>query len=519
MKRALISVTDKTGLLDLVDGIQNLGYQVISTGGTLKFILDNGRNAIPIEEFTGFPEMFDGRTKTLHPKVHGGILYIRDNENHVNQATQQGIESIDMVVVNLYDFEGAINSNKSHGEIIENIDIGGPSMIRSAAKNHKDVLVVVDPKDYYKVIEKAQNNAIDLDFRVQMAMKAFSLTAYYDGMISNYFVKQAKSKDSEQNLDFNSFDLELRSIPLRKSQSLRYGENPHQEAAVYDIPYQKSLLSYINQLSGKELSYNNLNDLNTAVEICADFADSKLITTSVIKHANPCAVAMAENSFDSYMKAYEADSLSIFGGIIATNGVVDKATAEEINKIFVEIVAAKEFTKEAIQILTQKQNLRLIEIDYSKKPYSEIYKNINGKMLVQSADIDFPEGNHIATKKTPSPKEMEDLLFAMKVSKHTKSNAIVIAKDLTTVAIGSGQTSRIWALETALNNNKNKNFQQTVMGSDAFFPFADCVELASQYGITAIIQPGGAIKDQESIDLCDKKGISMVMTGVRHFKH
>lgn len=524
MKKALVSVTDKQNIIEMVDVLLEEGYEIISTGGTLQYIREYGRKATDIENFTGFPEMFEGRIKTLHPKVHGGLLFKRDDTTHRLQAEEQDIRPIDVVIVNLYDFEGTMNSGKSHEDIIENIDIGGPSMVRSASKNYKDVLIVVDPKDYQEVAERIKNNRVDLSFREKMAMKAFSLTAYYDAMISGYFIrrfneKASKGENEEVFVNFNPFDIEQRAIPIKKSQNLRYGENPHQKACVYDIASEKSLLSKIKQLGGKELSYNNLNDLNTAVEICADFLDTPGITTAVIKHATPCAVAIGETSYQSYRKAYQADPVSIFGGIIATNAVVDEETANEIAKIFVEIVAARDFTPEAIRVLSQKNNLRILKIDYDRLPSSEVYKNISGKMLVQSSDFDSEEEFRIVTEKSPSDREKRDLLFAMKVVKHTKSNAVVFAKDLATIAIGGGQTSRIWAVETALSNYKSNDFNGSVMASDAFFPFDDCVTLIAQHGISAIIQPGGAIRDKDSIEVCDKNEIAMIFTGVRHFKH
>lgn len=522
MKKALISVTNKQNIIDMVDVLLEAGYEIISTGGTLQHIRDRGRKATDIEKFTGFPEMFEGRIKTLHPKVHGGLLFKRDDSRHRLQAEEQDIQPIDVVIVNLYDFEGTMNSGKSHEDIIENIDIGGPSMVRSASKNYKDVLIVVDPSDYREVAERIKEDRIDLPFREKMAMKAFSLTAYYDAMISSYFIHrfQEKASKNEQNVEaFDPFKIEFRALPIKKSQDLRYGENPHQKACVYDIPCERSLLSKIKQLNGKELSYNNLNDLNTAVEICADFADQKGITTAVIKHATPCAVAMGDNAYGSYKKAYDADPVSIFGGIIASNGTIDEETAKEITKIFVEIVAARDFTEEALRILSEKSNLRILKIDYDLLPSSISYKNISGKMLAQSGDFRSADGFEVVTKKSPSDQEKENLLFAMKVVKHTKSNAVVFAKDLVTVAIGGGQTSRIWAVETALRNYKNNRFEGAVMASDAFFPFDDCVKLVAEYGITSIIQPGGAIRDKDSIEACDQREISMVFTGVRHFKH
>ena len=523
MKRALVSVTDKQNIIDIIDVLLQADYEIISTGGTLQHIRERGRKATAIEDFTGFPEMFEGRIKTLHPKVHGGLLFKRGSEEHIVQAMTGDIAPIDVVIVNLYDFEGTLHSGKCHEDIIENIDIGGPSMIRSASKNYQDVLVVVDPSDYQEVADRIRNNTIDLSFREKMAMKAFSLTAYYDAMISGYFVSRVseheKRNPQTEGKCFMEYDLEQRAIPIKKAQKLRYGENPHQKAAVYDIPSERSMLSKFVQLGGKELSYNNLNDLNTALEICADLLEEGSVATSVIKHATPCAVSVSDSTYQSYINAYHADPVSIFGGIIATTGVVDGETASAVSKIFVEIVAAKDFTEEAIQILSQKSNLRILKINYELAPTSRSFKNVSGKLLIQDTDFGAEEAYHVVTRKVPSDREKEDLLFAMKVVKHTKSNAVVFAKNKTTIAIGGGQTSRIWAVETALANYKEQDFKGAVMASDAFFPFDDCVNLVAEHGIVSIIQPGGAIRDRDSIDACDKNDISMVFTGIRHFRH
>ncbi len=519
MRRALISVTDKSNIIFMVDALAASGYQIISTGGTLKHIRENAREAIDIEEFTGFPEMFEGRIKTLHPKVHGGLLYKRGDERHLAQAKEGDILPIDVVIVNLYDFEGAVNRGGSHDEIVENIDIGGPSMIRSSAKNYKDVLVVVDPQDYPEVAERIRRDELDEPFRQKMAMKAFAMTAYYDAMISSYFTEKYADHISWEEYTAYLGALEKRIIPLKKVQSLRYGENPHQRAAVYNVVGERSYLSDLVQLGGKELSYNNINDLNTAVEICADFTDPDRIVTAVVKHASPCAVALGEDTLRSYERAYEADSLSIFGGVIATNGVVDRPTAEKISEIFVEIVAAKDFTDEALAVFSKKSNLRIIKINYAVDPPEYLFKHVSGKMLLQSADFDQREGFEVVTDVRPTEEQKQDLLFAMKVAKFTRSNAVVFAKDLATVAIGGGQTSRIWAVETALNNYRDKDFSGAVMASDAFFPFDDCIKLVSKHNIAAVIQPGGAIRDQDSIDACNQAHIAMVFTGTRHFKH
>lgn len=508
MKRALISVTDKTGVSDFANKLSNLGYEIVSTGGTLSAIKDSGIDAIAIDEITNFPEMLDGRVKTLHPMVHGALLYRRDLPSHVETAKKYDIKPIDIVAVNLYDFEGSLKAKKSHEEMIENIDIGGPSMIRSAAKNHRDVLVVVDPSDYDEVIERLQNGSADLDFREKMAMKAYSATAYYDSMIARYFMK----KTSQESKTF--------TIGLKKVDDLRYGENPHQGAKVYADTFVKSYFSDYKQLNGKELSYNNLNDLNSAVELCAEFdSQSGDYAAVALKHATPCGVALGTSAFDAYKKTYEADKLSIFGGIIAINAVVCAETAKLMSEIFLEVVAAPGYTEEALEILKQKKNLRVLVIDFKAKRAEIDIKYVSGQVLIQETDSVEDAKFECATTSSPTSEEERDLKFAMKVCKYVKSNAVVIAKNTTTVAIGGGQTSRIWALNSAINNYSDKDFKGCVMASDAFFPFPDCVEKAAEIGITSIIQPGGAMRDQLSIDECNKNNISMIFTGTRHFKH
>lgn len=508
MKRVLISVTDKTGIVDFATGLAKLGYEIVSTGGTLKVIKDAGIQAISIDDVTGFPEMLDGRVKTLHPKVHGGLLYKRNNQTHVDTVKEHEITPIDMVVVNLYDFEGSLKANKSHSEMIENIDIGGPSMIRSAAKNYKDVLVVVDVNDYSEILNRIKVNELDEKFREVLAMKAFSSTAYYDSMISRYFVKHTGVEADKFTLGF------------KKADELRYGENPHQGAVVYNDSFVDSLLSSYTQLNGKALSFNNLNDLNGAIELVKEFDIFKGEYVAVaVKHATPCGVALGNNGFEAYKKAYEADKLSIFGGIVAVNFEVDKETAMLMSEVFLEVIAAPSFTDEALTILREKKNLRLLVIDFTKDTVDINIKYTSGKVLIENADKNQEELANVVTKKMPTTAEMKDLIFAMKVCKHVKSNAIVLAKNETTVALGGGQTSRIWALNSAINNYSDKEINGSVMASDAFFPFADCVELAANHGITSIIQPGGAMKDKESIESCDNNNISMVFTGVRHFRH
>ncbi|WP_028829497.1 bifunctional phosphoribosylaminoimidazolecarboxamide formyltransferase/IMP cyclohydrolase [Proteocatella sphenisci] len=508
MKRALISVTDKTGIVEFARSLSELGYEIISTGGTLNEISKNGIAVTPIDKITNFPEILDGRVKTLHPMVHGGLLYKRDNPRHVETASKHGISPIDIVVVNLYDFEGSLKLNKAHEEMIENIDIGGPSMIRSAAKNYKDVLVVVEPNDYDKITDMLKNEKITLELREELAMKAYSATAYYDAMISRYFMSKTGKESDSVTLGF------------KKVEELRYGENPHQAAKLYNDNFVNSYFSNYNQLNGKNLSFNNLNDLNTAVELCAEFDSSKGDFAAVaLKHATPCGVALGNTPFEAFKKAYDADKLSIFGGIVAMNSIVDADTAALMSEIFLEVVAAPSYTEDALEILKKKKNLRILEIDVKLKKSEFDIKYLSGKVLIQDTDNIKDEKFECVTLKKTTKEEDKDLIFAMKVCKYVKSNAVVIAKDLATRAIGGGQTSRIWALDTAINNYSDKNFSGCVLASDAFFPFSDCVELAAEIGITSIIQPGGSVKDQMSIDECNKSGVSMIFTGTRHFKH
>ncbi len=507
MKRALVSVTNKEGIVEFCKGLVELGFEIVSTGGTLKKLNDEGVNAIPIDDVTKFPEMLDGRVKTLHPMVHGGLLYRRDLESHVNTIKEYGIQPIDLVCVNLYEFEKALKAGKPMAEMIENIDIGGPSMIRSAAKNFKDVLIVTDVRDYDKVLEAIKEKTDDYDFRLNLAYKAFSTTGAYDAMISRYFAGVVGDEFPE-----------TLNISLKKVEHLRYGENSQQKANKYVDPFvQKSLLDY-EQLHGKEISFNNLNDLYGAVALVREFGD--VTVTAAIKHSTPCGVAIGENGYDSYMKAYNADPQSIFGGIVAVNYKVDKATATEMNKIFLEIVAAPDFDEDALAVLKQKKNLRILKLtNLEAKEAKYDIKYLEGKVLVQDLNTKIIDEIKVVTNAKPSESQISDMEFGMKVVKYVKSNAICIVKNGVTLAIGGGQTSRVWALENAIHNNQDKDFQGSVLASDAFFPFNDCVQVAANAGVSAIVQPGGSIKDQDSIDLCNELNIPMVFTGYRHFRH
>ena len=507
MKRALVSVTNKEGVVEFCQGLEKLGFEIVSTGGTMKKLVEAGVKAIAIDDVTGFPEMLDGRVKTLHPLVHGGLLYLRDNPEHVATVEKHGIHSIDLVCVNLYEFEKALRAGKPMAEMIENIDIGGPSMIRSAAKNFRDVLIVTDPTDYTSVLEAIENKTDDYDFRLRLAYKAYSTTGAYDAMISRYFAGVVGEEFPD-----------TLNISLKKVEHLRYGENSQQAANKYEDAFvQSSLLDY-DQLHGKEISFNNVNDLYGAVAIVREFGDQ--IVTAAIKHSTPCGVAIGETGYDSYMKAYEADPQSIFGGIVAVNYKVDAATATEMNKIFLEIVAAPDYDEDALEILKKKKNLRILKLtNLQARDAKYDIKYLEGKVLVQQLNTKMIDEMKVVTEAQPTAAQISDMEFGMKVVKYVKSNAICIVKNGVTLAIGGGQTSRVWALENAIHNNQDKDFNGAVLASDAFFPFNDCVEVAANAGISAIVQPGGSVRDQDSIDLCNQKGIPMVFTGYRHFRH
>ena len=507
MKRALVSVTNKDGIVDFCKGLVELGFEIVSTGGTMTKLQEANIPCIAIDDVTGFPEILDGRVKTLHPKVHGGLLFRRDVSKHVETVKKMDIKPIDLVCVNLYEFEKALKAGKPMEDMIENIDIGGPSMIRSAAKNFKDVLIVTDPKDYDVVLTAIKDNQDDFDFRLNLAYKAFSTTGAYDAMISRYFADVVGD-------DFP----DVLNISLKKTEHLRYGENSQQRANAYVDPFvQHSLLDY-EQLHGKEISFNNVNDLYGAVAVVREFSDQ--IVTAAIKHSTPCGVAIGKDGYDSYMKAYNADPQSIFGGIVAVNYKIDKQTAEEMHKIFLEIVAAPDFDEDALEILKKKKNLRILKLkDLTVREAKYDIKYLEGKVLVQDINTEMIKEMNCVTEAKPTNEQISDMEFGMRVVKFVKSNAICIVKDGVTLAVGGGQTSRVWALENAIHNNPDKDFNGAVLASDAFFPFSDCAEVAYNAGISAIVQPGGSIRDQDSIDFCNEKGIPMVFTGYRHFRH
>jgi phosphoribosylaminoimidazolecarboxamide formyltransferase / IMP cyclohydrolase len=511
-KRALISVSDKKGIVEFAKSLIQKDYEIISTGGTAKVLVDAGIKVIGISEVTGYPECLDGRVKTLHPKIHGGLLAIRDNTEHMETLKNLDINTIDMVVVNLYPFRQTIqNENVSLEEAIENIDIGGPSMLRAAAKNYKYVTVIIDPADYETVISEIELTGDTTDItRFKLAAKVFSLTASYDGLICSYLREKAGLEQYPDTL----------TMTFEKQQDLRYGENPHQSAAYYRelLPAKGSMVNAV-QLHGKELSYNNINDLYGALQTLAEFDEPAAVA---VKHANPCGIGVGLSIYEAYTKAYKADEISIFGGIVALNRTVDQKTAEEINNIFIEIVIAPSYDKDALETLKGKKNIRILqlaELENIKKTQLEV-KTINGGLLIQEEDRkDFAaEDLRVVTHRKPTDKEMNNLLFAWKTVKHVKSNAIVIAKNNMTLGIGPGQTNRIWAAQMSLER-AGVEAKGAVLSSDAFFPFDDVVQEAAKAGITAIIQPGGSLRDQDSIDACNKHGIAMVFTGMRHFKH
>ncbi|MFZ5352514.1 MAG: bifunctional phosphoribosylaminoimidazolecarboxamide formyltransferase/IMP cyclohydrolase [Bacillota bacterium] len=512
IKRALISVSDKTGIVEFARELDSLGIEIISTGGTAKALQEAGIRIIGISEVTGYPECLDGRVKTLHPKIHGGLLALRDNKEHMATLKELDIETIDMVVVNLYPFRKTIEKpGVELAEAIENIDIGGPSMLRAAAKNYRYVTVVIDPADYNTVIAEMKNTGrISEDTNFKLSAKVFSHTASYDALIANYLWEKAELPKYP----------DIITMTFEKAQDLRYGENPHQTASYYKEmkPSKGSLVNAV-QLHGKELSFNNINDANGALETLKEFSEPAAVA---VKHANPCGVGIADNIYEAYMKAYKADPVSIFGGIVALNREVDEKTAEELNKIFVEIVIAPAYSDKALEILKGKKNIRILALEdiLNINPKETDIKKVSGGLLIQESDwkdFDMSEVKYVTDRK-PTDKEMADLLFAWKVVKHVKSNAIVVAKDGMTLGAGPGQVNRIWAAEMSLDR-AGEEVRGAVMASDAFFPFNDVVQAAAKAGITSIIQPGGSNKDQDSIDECNKYGIAMIFTGMRHFKH
>ena len=516
--RVLVSVSDKTGLVPFVKGLQAAGWEVIATGGTQRLLEDEGVKTIGISEVTGFPEICDGRVKTLHPKVHGALLARRDEPSHMQALAENGIETIDMVCVNLYPFRETIaKEGVTMAEAIEKIDIGGPSMLRSAAKNWNDVTVVCDPTDYDTILSevRATGNTTK-ETRLRLSAKAYTHTAEYDCCIATYMRQQAGLNEKL----FLEFDLK---------QGLRYGENPHQHAKFYAateaVPFS---LASAKQLNGKELSYNNIQDANAALNIVREFGDVPFCVG--LKHMNPCGAAIGKDVVDAWTKAYEADKVSIFGGIVATNCEVTREAAELMKPIFLEIIMAPKFSEGALEVLCTKKNLRLLEVDMSADTASHMqYVSVNGGLLAQELDTTTKTitADMCVTKVQPTAEQLTDLQFAWRIVKHVKSNAIVVVKDGKTLGVGAGQMNRVGSAGIALKQaeealaaeGKDIRKEGLVMGSDGFFPFGDSVESAAQYGIAAIVQPGGSVRDEESVEAANRHGITMLFTGMRHFKH
>ncbi|HFK5581305.1 bifunctional phosphoribosylaminoimidazolecarboxamide formyltransferase/IMP cyclohydrolase [Elizabethkingia anophelis] len=502
-KRALISVSDKSGLIDFARFLEKNNYELISTGGTFKHLKDAGLSPIQIDEVTNFPEMLDGRVKTLHPKVHGGILAIRSNEEHMKTVQEHGIGLIDMVIVNLYPFFENADKEISLEEKVEFIDIGGPSMLRSAAKGFFDVTVITDASDYAKIQEEIETSGnTQLETRKMLAGKVFNLTAAYDAAISKMLLEE--EYPNYLNASF------------KKVANLRYGENPHQSAAYYVSTVEKGAMKDFEQLGGKELSFNNLRDMDLCWKVVNEFKEE--MACCAVKHSTPCGVAVGTTPGETYRKTFECDPVSIFGGIVGMNFKVDAATATALNETFLEIVMAPDFDADALEILNKKKNLRVIKI---KHPVSDkqVWVKIDGGMLVQNADDEFSEDISVVTEKQPTDEQRKALIFSQRVVKYVKSNAIVVSNGQQALGIGGGQVNRIWATQHAVERAKAKFGGELVLASDAFFPFRDVVDFCAAEGIKAIIQPGGSMRDEESIQAANEHEIPMLFTGMRHFFH
>jgi phosphoribosylaminoimidazolecarboxamide formyltransferase/IMP cyclohydrolase len=521
--RALLSVSDKTGLVDFARALTGLGVELVSTGGTAKALKDAGLAVRDVSELTGFPEMMDGRVKTLHPKVHGGLLAIRDNKQHTAAMKEHGIAPIDLLVVNLYPFEATVAKGGSYDDCVENIDIGGPAMIRAAAKNHADVTVVVDAADYARVLDelKTHGGATTLDLRKKLAAKAYARTATYDAAISNWFADVLKDPAP----DYRAFGGKL-------AEALRYGENPHQSAAFYRGGVARAGVATARQTQGKQLSYNNINDTDAAYECIAEFDPKRTAACVIVKHANPCGVAEGTSLIEAYKKALACDPVSAFGGIVALNGTLDADAAKAITEIFTEVIIAPDATEDAIKIVAAKKNLRLLLAGGLPDPRAAglTVKSVAGGLLVQSRDNAVVDDMALktVTKRAPTEAELRDLRFAFRVAKHVKSNTIVYAKDRATVGIGAGQMSRVDAARIAALKAKDAATEAklavpltkgSVVASDAFFPFPDGLLVTIEAGATAVIQPGGSMNDDKVIKAADDHGIAMVLTGTRHFRH
>lgn len=502
-KRALISVSDKSGLVDFAKFLEANNYELISTGGTFKHLKDAGLNPIQIDEVTDFPEMLDGRVKTLHPKVHGGLLAVRSNEEHMKTVQEYEIGLIDMVIVNLYPFFENVNKAISLDEKVEFIDIGGPSMLRSAAKNFNSVTVLTDVNDYEIVQnEMSANGDSTIETRKKLAGKVFNLTSAYDAAISSMLL------DEEYPTYLNA--------SYKKVSDLRYGENPHQSAAYYTSTFENGAMKDFEILGGKELSFNNLRDMDLCWKVVNEFKEE--MACCAVKHSTPCGVAVGTSALETYTKTFECDPISIFGGIIGMNYKVDAATAEELNKTFLEIVMATDFDEDALEILRKKKNLRIIKIKNSVTD-KQMWVKIDGGMLVQNADDQFSDDIKLMTETAPTEEQRKALLFSQRVVKYVKSNAIVVSNGVQAIGIGGGQVNRIWATQQAIERAKAKFDGELVLASDAFFPFRDVVDFCAQEGIKAIIQPGGSMKDNDSIEAANEHKIPMLFTGMRHFLH
>lgn len=502
-KRALISVSDKSGLTDFAKFLEEKNYELISTGGTFKHLKDAGLHPIQIDEVTEFPEMLDGRVKTLHPKVHGGLLAVRNSEEHMKTVQEHGIGLIDMVIVNLYPFFENANADISLNEKVEFIDIGGPSMLRSGAKNFNAVTVITEVEDYAKVQQEiTENGDTTLETRQKLAGKVFNLTSAYDGAIS----KMLLDEDYPQYLNAS----------YKKVSDLRYGENPHQSAAYYSSTTDNGAMKDFEILGGKELSFNNLRDMDLCWKVVNEFKNE--MACCAVKHSTPCGVAVGSSALETYKKTFECDPVSIFGGIIGMNFKVDAATAEELNKTFLEIVMAPDFDADALDILKKKKNLRIIKIKNAVSD-KQTWVKIDGGILVQDNDNQFSEDIQTVTVFKPSAQQEKALLFAQRVVKYVKSNAIVVSNGFQALGIGGGQVNRIWATQHAVERAKEKFSGDLVLASDAFFPFRDVVDFCAKEGIKAIIQPGGSMRDEESIEAANEHGIPMMFTGMRHFLH
>ncbi len=508
--KALLSVYDKTGIVELAKALEKHGYGLLSTGGTMRELEGAGLHVTGVGEYTGSPEMLSGRVKTLHPKIHAGLLADLSNPQHARELKDMGVEPIGLVAVNLYPFEATISKEHTLEEAIENIDIGGPTMLRAAAKNYRNVAVVSDPADYKVVIGELESGGITPETKEYLAAKAFMATAYYDSLIAGYLPREKFP--------------ELLSLPYRKVQELRYGENPHQEAAFYREPLVRvSCLANSRKLHGKALSFNNILDMDSALKLVKEFDE---VAAVILKHNNPCGAATAENQLEAYKKAMETDSVSAFGGIVALNTPVELGTAKEITSTFIECVVAPGYNKDALEWLTsKKKNLRLIEVPPfrgKKDPADISMKKVVGGVLLQDRDQALFKGElKVVTKRKPTSDEMAAMAFALKVCKHVKSNSVVYAKKDRTIGIGAGQMSRVDSSVIGAMKAKNAGLDTkgTALASDAFFPFRDAVDAAAEAGVTAIIQPGGSIRDQEVIGACNEHGIAMVFSGMRHFNH